>query len=180
MSNLTIDELWKLCAPERRAMLEALMPELANPEDSLAADAVRVIAAASHTRPESFLRYPAKQQIAFTSKVIDTPALRGTREWAIRAWLLQHHRDLLRTMCDACKLPHDNGMIDQDAAAPAPELTRAAAASLMGSKEARPVAIYFAFLVAVSMNGFGDLAAALQEAKIDPRALLSQPAPVAG
>lgn len=179
MSNLTLDELWKLCAPERRAMLEALMPELANPEDGLAAEAVRVIAAASHTRPESFLRYPAKQQIAFTSKVIDTPALRGTREWAIRAWLLKHHRSLLVSMCDSCKLPHDNGMIEQDAPAPAPEVTRAAAASLVASNEARPVAIYFAFIIAVSMNGFGDLAAALQQANIDPRAILSRPVPVA-
>ncbi len=175
MAKLSIDELWKTCSAERRAMIEAMVPDLVTAEDATADEIIRVIAAANHARPESFIKYPLKQQVAFTSKVIDSPGLVAAREWAIRSWLLKHHRNLLCAMCDACKLPHEDGMIGPEVPAPSLADARDAAKAVLNSNQERPTAVYFGFLVAADMTGFGDFSRVLEEAGIDLRALLAKP-----
>ncbi len=181
MTHPTIESLWRACTPdEHRAMVEAVLRTapvaLAHPETAPTYDEfLNAVAAGNNVRSEAFRRYPLKQQRGFAIKVLDSPAFTQFRELAIKDWLLLHHRALLRQLCDAAGVPHEDGMITGDSTPP-PQAARAALRTLIDSAPARSGAIYVGFLLATHMSGFGDLAAAAEAERFDPLAVLGKPA----
>jgi len=176
----TIDSLWSACTPdEHREMLESVLRSapvaLANPETAGSYEEFfDAVAAANNVQSKAFRRYPVKQQRGFAVKVIDTPGFARFREFAIRDWLLLHHRPLLRQLCDAVGVAHEDGMITGDATPPTDKV-RSGLASLIASAPARPCAVYIGFLVATEMSGFGDLASAVTAENYNVHGVLTRP-----
>jgi hypothetical protein len=125
----TATRLWKHLPPEER--LEAAQAFFQDTPPELAGTAIAALSKARHMRPQAARALAADAQARILATVIDPgePLAQGL----LVSLHLATRRPLLAAFLDALGLPHDNGVLKEDAGAAAPiaeAKARVAAAAL--------------------------------------------------
>ncbi len=112
----TATRLWKHLTPEERST--AATAFFVQPAPELAAAALGVIAKARHMRPQAARSLAAEAQARVLASVRDPgePVAQGL----LVSLHLADRRPLLAAFLDALAIPHDNGVLTEDAEATAP------------------------------------------------------------
>lgn len=115
----TATRIWKHLTPDERTT--ATRAFFSEPAPELAAAALGVIAKARHMRPQAARSLPPEAQARILSSVLDPgePVAQGL----LVSLHLADRRPLLAAFLDALAIPHDNGVLAEEAETAAPPLT---------------------------------------------------------
>jgi hypothetical protein len=125
----TATKLWKHLPPDER--LAAAKAFFAEPSQELAASAVAVLASARHMRPQAARALAPDAQARILATVLDPGE--SLTQGLLVALHLTDRRPMLSAFLDALGLPHEDGVLKEEADALPPvgeEKARAAAAAL--------------------------------------------------
>ena len=127
----TATRLWKHLPPDER--LRAANAFFANTPAELAAIALGALAKARHMRPQAARKLPPEAQARILASTLDPgePLAQGL----LVALHLSERRPLLGAFLDALGLPHEEGLLEEDAESAPPvteEAARQAVAALSG------------------------------------------------
>jgi hypothetical protein len=138
-TTVTPSRLWKrMTAEQRLRAAQALWREEEAKGDQM--QAALLIAKQMKFRPKTVNGLDADRKARYLASVPEVPD-----EIAARLLILYHlaeQRPMMGTFLDALGIAHDNGMIQDDAVAPDPAKTVAAAAAIATAYPAQDVALY--------------------------------------
>jgi hypothetical protein len=122
----TATRLWKNLAPEER--LAAATTFFAEPPPELAGTALGALVKARHMRPQAARALPPEAQARILATVLDPGE--ALAQGLLVSLHLGHRRPLLGAFLDALSLPHEEGVLKEEDATPAPVSEAAARAAL--------------------------------------------------
>ena len=149
-------QLWKQLTPERKALAADAFwrDENAAVEQ---AEAVAAIAQRLKFRAKSVIGLPVEKKAKYLLSLPGTSELLAAR--LLVAFHLQHQRPMMASFLDALGIAHEDGLIaEENAAPPAPEALKSAAATLGASYPKEDVTFYFSTLMWQDPETWGPLA----------------------
>jgi hypothetical protein len=139
VTTLTPSRLWKLMTAEQRLRAaSALWRDAEATNDQ--AQAAQLIAKQMKFRPKTVAGLDADRKARYLTGVRDLP-----EELAARMLVLYHvaeQRPMMGAFLDAVGITHEDGLIEEDAAAPDPVKIAAAAAAIAREYPAHDVSLY--------------------------------------
>ena len=120
---------------------------------------LRDLATALHFREMFLKRTRNEDKASHLRRLIDTPTLRHYHDDVLRSWLLVRKTPLLVCFVEAQGMPHDGGVIRDEAPQPNAETLRKGVRALREQFPLRDVALYMAVMIAAG----GDFWAGLPE-----------------
>lgn len=134
--------------------------------------ALRDLAAALNFR-ESFLkRVKPAEKARHLRRLADTPALRHLVDDIFRSWLVVRKSQMLVCFVEAQGLPHQGGIIDDNAAAPDVETLRRGVKAVRDQFSPRDTALYMGVMLAAGGDFWAALPAAVESELPDLKTIL--------
>ena len=145
LSNFRPSKLWRRLPLERRIEAAGLFWDDEHSADQQM-DAVASIATHMKFRPRSVLALAPDKRAKYLAQLPTISDAIAAR--ALVNYHLAHQRPMMGAFLDLLGIPHDNGLISEEAVAkPDPETVRKAAADLATSFPQEDVSLYLATLV---------------------------------
>jgi hypothetical protein len=164
---LTPSRLWKqLTTAERLKLARAFW--LADEAAQDQVHAVLTISQQKKFRPKTVAALDHDRKARHLASIAVVPDQVASR--ALVAYHLAEQRPMMSAFLDAVGVPHDNGLIRDEAVKPESAKLKAAAADLAGQFPAADVALYFSTLVMQDPEAWGLLESLLEQpAEAPPR-----------
>src|ERR1051325_8428545 len=157
--SLTPSRLWKRMTPEQR-----LKASHAFWQDEQAADdqvqAVLVIAQQKKFRPKTVVSLDDERKARHLASIVSLPDTLAAR--ALVVYHLADQRAMMGAFLDALGIAHENGLIQEDEARPAPEKVAPAVAQIAGQFPREDVTLYLTTLLCQDPETWKDVAPALE------------------
>jgi hypothetical protein len=147
--------IWKRMGPERRLKAaEVFWADEGSTDQQV--EAVGALAGHMKFRPKSVIALPPERKARYLATLPVMPDTIAAR--ALISYHLELHRAMMGEFLDALGIPHEDGLIDENAAAkPDPEKLRAAAETLASKYPAEDVSLYFSTLVSQDPDTWSEL-----------------------
>ncbi len=146
--------LWRLLSLDRRTTIARAF--WADPEATSHAEAIQAISQRRHFRPQ---KVRALSPEIRTRYLASTPELSaGLVLQALVSYHLQQQRPMMAAFLDALGMPHEDGILADDAPGPAEGELERAAKALAAAYPAQDVRLYFQTLLAHDPDTWGGLA----------------------
>ena len=151
---LTATRLWKnMTAPQRLAAAQAFWKDEQATDDQL--QAVMLIAQQKKFRPKSVLALDDDRKARHLASMMNLPASLAAR--ALIVYHLAEQRGMMSTFLDALEIPHENGLIQEDAVVPDAAKLAPAVAKLTETFPPADVSLYLNTLLCQDPGTWGGL-----------------------
>jgi hypothetical protein len=156
---LTPSRLWKKMTPEQRfRAARAFWLDDESTNDQV--QAVLLIAQHKHFRPKTIVSLDTDRKAKHLASLPSVPD--GIAARALVGYHLAEQRPMMAQFLDALGIPHEEGLIQDDATKPDPDKMKAAVDSLAGTYQSEDVSLYLNTLVCQdpeTWNGLTELMA---------------------
>ena len=156
----TPSRLWKRMTAEQRRRAAAALWSSDEAVDEQR-QAVALIAKQMKFRPKTVSGLDADRKARYLASVPDLPDAIATR--LLIAYHLAEHRPMMSAFLDALGIAHENGLIQDDAAAPDPAKLGPAVTEIAQQYPPDSVSLYLNTLLSQDSNTWGALGPLLQE-----------------
>ncbi|PWT85002.1 MAG: hypothetical protein C5B57_03755 [Blastocatellia bacterium] len=162
---LTATRLWKNMNPAQRlTAAEAFWRDEEIADDQM--QAVMLIAQQKKFRPKSVVALDAARKARHLASITNLPA--GLAARALIVFHLADRRPMMSAFLDALEIPHENGLIQSEAATPDASKLAAAVAKLNQEYPAADVSLYLNTLLCQDPATWGGLADLVQAGNSQP------------
>jgi hypothetical protein len=141
---LTPSRLWKKMTPERRfRAARAFWLDDQSTNDQV--QAVMLISQQKHFRPKTIVSLDIDRKAKHLASLPSVPDTIAAR--ALVGYHLSEHRPMMGQFLDALGIPHEEGLIQDEATKPDPDKMKAAVDSIAGAFPSEDVSLYLNTLV---------------------------------